>query len=187
MWRICVAFAAFVTCGNARLGCKNMEGEDVDWFAAIKLPPGVDVRKGKSFVYFDSTQDGWKMSSQPVDSKKSAIGATINQIYKVDKKKTFTIAYNDDSPVKAVESGRGHSKGVAAFNSDVGFWMVHSVPNFPPIKSMESIESLEFAYLQTLLTTVDSTHLLQITLKVHSTNELTPVPPIKRGRMPSQQ
>ncbi|KIH43783.1 hypothetical protein ANCDUO_26205, partial [Ancylostoma duodenale] len=95
-------------------------------FAAIKLPPGIDERKGKSFVYFDSTQDGWQMSPEAIDSNKSAIGATISQIYDMDQKNTFTIAYNDDSPVKAVESNRGHSKGVAAFDSDVGFWMVTS-------------------------------------------------------------
>ncbi|KIH61477.1 hypothetical protein ANCDUO_08253 [Ancylostoma duodenale] len=68
--------------------------ETLDWgaktckekmFAAIKLPPGADERKGRSFVYFDSTQYGWKRSLQPVDSKKSAIGATISQIYEVDK------------------------------------------------------------------------------------------------------
>ncbi|KAL6728580.1 hypothetical protein Aduo_010342 [Ancylostoma duodenale] len=141
MWRLCLTFVAFINHGNARLGCKNMQGEDVDWFAAIKLPPGADERKGRSFVFFDSTQYGWKRSLQPVDSKKSAIGATISQIYEVDKKKTFTIAYNDDSPVKTVDSGRGHSKGVAAFDSDVGFWMVHSVPNFPPIKKYDYPES----------------------------------------------
>ncbi|RCN29765.1 deoxyribonuclease II [Ancylostoma caninum] len=137
MWRLCLALAAFINYGNAKLGCKNMKGEDVDWFAAIKLPPGIDERKGKSFVYFDSTQDGWKMSPEAIDSNKSAIGATINQIYGMDKKNTFTIAYNDDSPVKAVDSNRGHSKGVAAFDADVGFWMIHSIPNFPPLRKYD--------------------------------------------------
>ncbi|ETN83806.1 deoxyribonuclease II [Necator americanus] len=73
------------------------------------------------------------MSTEPVDSVKSAIGATVNQLYNIDKRNTFTIAYNDDSPVAKAESGRGHSKGVAVFNGEIGFWLIHSVPNFPPI------------------------------------------------------
>ncbi|EYC35768.1 hypothetical protein Y032_0986g3296 [Ancylostoma ceylanicum] len=160
MWKFCLTIAAFISYGNARLGCKNMNGEDVDWFAAIKLPPGVDERKGKSFVYFDSTQDGWEMSPEAIDSNKSAIGATINQIYGIDKMRTFTIAYNDDSPVKAVDSNRGHSKGVAAFDNDVGFWMVHSIPNFPPLKKYDYPKS-GTRFAQSLLCLSLSTNALE--------------------------
>ncbi|KIH61475.1 deoxyribonuclease II [Ancylostoma duodenale] len=178
MWKVCLALAAFINYGNAKLGCKNMNGEDVDWFvindtvyghsfcidllhrfAAIKLPPGIDERKGKSFVYFDSTQDGWQMSPEGIDSNKSAIGATISQIYDMDQENTFTIAYNDDSPVKAVYSNRGHSKGVAAFDSDVGFWMVHSIPNFPPLTmvpgvTMSTYESIKLKVTSTIVVVI---------------------------------
>ncbi|VDN28440.1 unnamed protein product [Cylicostephanus goldi] len=116
---------------DAKVGCKDMEGNDVDWFAAIKLPADFDDSKGYSFVYYDSSQPTWKKSKKSINSSNSAIGATISQLYKVDKK-SFYIAYNDDGPDTEVESGRGHSKGVAVFDKNVGFWMVHSVPNYPP-------------------------------------------------------
>ncbi|KIH42945.1 deoxyribonuclease II, partial [Ancylostoma duodenale] len=125
-------FVVFVTYADAKLGCKNMEGKDVDWFAAVKTPSGLDDTKGKSFAYFDSAQTGFKWSPKLINSTDSAIGATINQLYNIKKDTTFTIAYNDDSPDDKVNGYRAHSKGVAVFNKEVGFWMIHSVPNFPP-------------------------------------------------------
>ncbi|EPB76496.1 deoxyribonuclease II [Ancylostoma ceylanicum] len=105
-----------------------MQGGDVDWFVAIKLPREADGGWGTSFVYFDPTQEGWIMSPVPVDSYMSAIGATISQIYVADKSRTFTIAYSDGSPSGEAEWGRGHSKGVAAFDTSVGFWMYQLSP-----------------------------------------------------------
>ncbi|KAK6040671.1 deoxyribonuclease II [Cooperia oncophora] len=93
---IVLLIAAFVYLIDAHFRCKNLHGEDVDWFVGIKLPANVDERKGRSFVYYDSSQTGWVMSEP------------------------------------ANKHGRGHSKGVAVFTIDSGFWLVHSVPNFPP-------------------------------------------------------
>ncbi|KHJ92182.1 deoxyribonuclease II [Oesophagostomum dentatum] len=118
---------------STKTACKNMEGNDVDWFAALKLPPNADNSKGYSFVYFDSTQTEWKKSSELINSRKSAIGVTVDQIYEKSTRKMFKIAYNDDSPIRDAESGRGHSKGVALFDEKNGFWLLHSVPNYPPI------------------------------------------------------
>ncbi|KHJ86510.1 deoxyribonuclease II [Oesophagostomum dentatum] len=118
---------------NAKLSCKDMQGKDVDWFVAIKLPADVDKeKKGRSFVYFDSRQNGWTLSPKLISDNTSAIGATLSQLYTFDKESTFAIAYNDDSPDTRVDGYRAHSKGVAIFDRKVGFWMVHSVPNFPP-------------------------------------------------------
>ncbi|VDM68386.1 unnamed protein product, partial [Strongylus vulgaris] len=101
-------------------------------FVAIKLPASADKQKGRSFFYFDSRQEGWIKSKLLITNNRSAIGATISQLYGIDEGHTFAIAYNDDSPDGPVEGKRGHSKGVAVFDENVGFWMVHSAPNFPP-------------------------------------------------------
>ncbi|KAK6741655.1 hypothetical protein RB195_009494 [Necator americanus] len=137
MLKIYLLLSILATCSETKLSCKNMEGKDVDWFTAIKGPASGDPMKGRNFVYFDPTQTGWKWSSTPINSTLSAIGATINQLYLANKENTFTIAYNDDSPLKPANNKNGHSKGVAVFDHDVGFWMIHSVPNFPSINRYE--------------------------------------------------
>uniref|UniRef100_A0A7I5E8A2 Deoxyribonuclease II n=1 Tax=Haemonchus contortus TaxID=6289 RepID=A0A7I5E8A2_HAECO len=132
MKEMLVVFLTIFTLAEAQFKCKNMDGKDVDWFAALKLPANIDVWNGRGFVYFDSTYKQFVLSENPLNSTKSAIGATLKQLYDSDPKTTAKIAYNDDCPGKEVDSGRGHSKGVAVFGLSGGFWLIHSVPNFPP-------------------------------------------------------
>lgn len=41
--------------------------------------------------------------------------------------------YNDSPPNASYAWNYGHTKGVVMINSDQGFWLIHSVPNFPPV------------------------------------------------------
>lgn len=43
------------------------------------------------------------------------------------------ILYNDEPPNRKSNSIKGHNKGVVLANTEGGFWLVHSVPHFPPI------------------------------------------------------
>lgn len=125
-----------VRCGEAaQPSCKDMAGKDVDWFAAVKLPANVDEMKGRTFMYVDSRRNGWVKSDKPINSTTSAIGATVKQLYDADKKQ-LRIAYNDDVPQEIEHGGnRGHTKGVLVFSNEKGFWLIHSVPRFPPLKN----------------------------------------------------
>lgn len=40
--------------------------------------------------------------------------------------------YNDEPPSSQVDMVKGHTKGVMASDTKTGFWLVHSVPHFPP-------------------------------------------------------
>ena len=42
------------------------------------------------------------------------------------------ILYNDQPPNQQVSFNNGHTKGAVIVNSDKGFWLIHSVPRFPP-------------------------------------------------------
>lgn len=41
--------------------------------------------------------------------------------------------YNDQPPNKTATLKYGHSKGVIMADETRGFWLVHSVPNYPPV------------------------------------------------------
>lgn len=45
---------------------------------------------------------------------------------------TAHLLYNDETPGGEVSSYRAHAKGVVVFGRSLGFWLVHSVPKFPP-------------------------------------------------------
>lgn len=48
----------------------------------------------------------------------------------------FYFFYNDQKPVEEKKNhrNRAHAKGVAVFGNTSGFWLLHSVPKFPPLK-----------------------------------------------------
>ncbi|RCN31426.1 hypothetical protein ANCCAN_22789 [Ancylostoma caninum] len=73
---------------DAAISCKNLKGEDVDWFVALKRPTATDDSDGTSFVYFDSTRNNWVESEEKITSKTSAIGATVSQLYGREKVST---------------------------------------------------------------------------------------------------
>nr|CAD7588333.1 unnamed protein product [Timema genevievae] len=45
---------------------------------------------------------------------------------------TLWILYNDQPPNGGVEIELGHTKGVVMSQSNGGFWLIHSVPHYPP-------------------------------------------------------
>ncbi|PIO68118.1 hypothetical protein TELCIR_10111 [Teladorsagia circumcincta] len=90
MRKIVIGILAIAYLVNAQFRCKNMKGKDVDWFVALKLPANIDERNGRSFVYYDSSENGWVMSKQPINSTESAIGATLEQLYNSDDVRTHS-------------------------------------------------------------------------------------------------
>lgn len=104
-------------------------------FVVYKLPKlsGAGT-SGKEFVYFDAESSDWTRGND-INDPNVAVGATVSQVYSADKSNNFWFMYSDDDPIKSADSYRGHAKGVSLFDSTTGFWLIHSVPNFPPIKS----------------------------------------------------
>ncbi|CAI2347913.1 unnamed protein product [Caenorhabditis sp. 36 PRJEB53466] len=111
-----------------------MKGKSVDWFVVYKLPKLSGGTDGKEFVYVDSEMPSSWQKGNDINDPKVAVGATVSQVYESDND-DFSFMYSDDDPVKPADSYRGHAKGVALFDTKTGFWLIHSVPNFPPTKS----------------------------------------------------
>ncbi|XP_036047285.1 deoxyribonuclease-2-beta [Onychomys torridus] len=132
-------FAFSWVLGTPEISCKKEDGGAVDWFIFYKLPkrPGSkDAASGLEYLYLDSTMRSWRKSQHLVNSSKSVLGRTLEQLYKVHTSKsndTAYLVYNDGVP-KSMNYSRkyGHTKGLLVWNRIQGFWLIHSVPRFPP-------------------------------------------------------
>lgn len=121
------------------LGCRDDQGKIVDWFYVYKLP--VDNTQlgydGLNYYYMTSSENEkiWRKSNTKIDDNKSMVGRTVKQIYN-DNDELAVAIYNDEQLIDSnnlksqLESG--HTKGVFGANSETGFWLIHSVPKFPP-------------------------------------------------------
>ena len=60
----------------------------------------------------------------------SAAGYTLSQIY--SSTDVGYAMYNDEEPDEHKDFYDAHSKGTVGYDTSSGFWLVHSVPRFPP-------------------------------------------------------
>ncbi|PAV83746.1 hypothetical protein WR25_13315 [Diploscapter pachys] len=161
-----------------RYSCKGLKGQNVDWFIIYKLPKGEKgAVSGKEFLYLDSEDANWAQSRKTIDSPDVGLGATISQLYR-DEKSAFHFLYSDDSPIGKADSYRGHAKGVVLFDSQTGFWIVHSIPNYPDPNGKYSYPETAVKYAQSAICVTVSTdnlgdigeHLRYIQATPYSTN-----------------
>nr|XP_012603033.1 deoxyribonuclease-2-beta isoform X2 [Microcebus murinus] len=135
--------ALFEVLEATKISCRNEEGKAVDWFTFYKLPIQVKRQKkeskgsGLEYLYLDSTTRSWRRSKQPMNTTKSVLGRTLHQLYEAYASKnnnTAYLIYNDGVPKTVTYSTKyGHTKGVMLWNRVQGFWLIHSIPRFPPI------------------------------------------------------
>ncbi|XP_044156608.1 deoxyribonuclease-2-beta isoform X1 [Bufo gargarizans] len=131
---LCVFGVSLVTC---EIACRNEDGDPVDWFVIYKLPvrlinrtggPGVD------YLYLDSKSQGWQVSKFLINMTQSAVAQVLQQLYQsYNRNDTAYMLYNDSPPgMNSSVTKRGHTKGALLFDKYQGFWLVHTVPHFPP-------------------------------------------------------
>ncbi|XP_011312558.1 plancitoxin-1 [Fopius arisanus] len=132
---------------SASLQCKDEDGLDVDWYVLYKLPKIAEssealVKQGLGYLYITSKSvgGGWKLSAESIGSPKSIPGRTLAPLYdnNVAKQKAW-ILYNDHPPDRTAGGAKyGHTKGVVMGDNTDGFWLVHSVPRYPPVPTTGS-------------------------------------------------
>ncbi|XP_034948687.1 plancitoxin-1 [Chelonus insularis] len=122
------------------LQCKDENGDPVDWYVLYKLPKVAEsseplIRKGLAYLYItNKTIDlGWQLSKKEIGSKDSVPGKTLSLLYKdnIASKKGW-IMYSDQAPNENSAKRYGHAKGIVMTDEHQGFWLIHSVPNYPP-------------------------------------------------------
>ncbi|XP_050460084.1 plancitoxin-1 [Cataglyphis hispanica] len=131
----------FFTCNAATPLCRDENNQIVDWYVLYKLPKvsqssNPTIRNGLAYLYMtNKTVDkGWQLSAKKISDKDSIPGNTLAPLYNDSEAlKAFWILYNDDPPNRPINGKYGHAKGVVMTNMQQGFWLIHSVPNYPPL------------------------------------------------------
>lgn len=119
-----------------RLGCRDEAGNMVDWFYLYKLPKQLESdgasNSGMNYLFVTPSSSGeWTLSKRLLNDSSSMPGQTLSPVYEKTDSNLFMM-YNDEPPTGSTDGTRGHTKGVVVANDISGFWLVHSVPKYPP-------------------------------------------------------
>lgn len=105
--------------------------------AAATSHDGHDQHKaadaGLHYAFITSEQStGWRISEKNINQSESIPGKTLEPLLAGDSQ-LLRILYNDEPPKGETDGFRGHTKGVVITDGTTGFWMIHSVPKYPPM------------------------------------------------------
>ncbi|XP_070581879.1 plancitoxin-1-like [Ptychodera flava] len=133
---VLICLQALLPAEATDITCKDPNGNSVDWFIVYKLPkisesPEPLIQDGLGHYYMDVNSQQWKLSEKSLNQSKHAIAYTLQQIYDNHRQSNVVyLMYNDEWP-SGKKTDRGHTKGDLCLDKSSGFWMVHSVPQFP--------------------------------------------------------
>ena len=137
---------------TAAIQCKDESGKDVDYWFAYKYPViASETYDGVMYSYLTSDDpSSFTQSKYAVTDSRSIMAVTLADIYSAgtgSKKGEFRhvsnnssrsgssslgyMFYNDQWPDGEWTEDYGHSKGALAFDENEGFFLQHSVPDFP--------------------------------------------------------
>ncbi|KAL7636866.1 UNVERIFIED_CONTAM: hypothetical protein RMT77_012624 [Armadillidium vulgare] len=159
-------------------GCIDQEGEPTDFFTLYKLPknhksPVASLREGTAYIYltpdsatrlqsggissvlsYSDSSTNWVLSNFSIGDEKSMPGKTLRRLYRdySFRSNSAYFFYNDEFPNGSVSLSHGHTKGILVMSELGGFWIIHSVPKYPPQPSEQySYPATGQRYGQTML------------------------------------
>lgn len=130
---LCLVGAAF------SLNCFDERGMKTDWHILLKAPAissssNPNVSQGTGFAYMDPGSN-LHLAYNDITSDNNAVAITLSALYGGDTSSLGWVMYNDEDPVSGqtcFDTACGHTKGVLGFDATGAFWLLHSVPKFPP-------------------------------------------------------
>jgi deoxyribonuclease-2 len=137
--------------------CMDENNSTVDWFVVYKIPKLKHkvklIAEGAGHILITSTNPTkWTFSEHSINDTNSIIGNTLSPFYSKSKMDNVTyVLYNDQPPNQPSKGTKGHTKGVVLADVASGLWLVHSVPNFPPLGSKYTFPSTGFPKGQSFL------------------------------------
>ncbi|KAH0795669.1 Deoxyribonuclease II family protein [Histomonas meleagridis] len=128
---------SFLLCSAvSKLSCKNIKNQNVNWFAAFKVPKvsdGVSAHEsGLGYFYRDSSTTLQEGPSDLSSKTSNPIYYSIASLYSGSSDIGYVLISDQPPSGKSVSGSRAHMKGVFLFDSSNGIYLLHSVPKFPP-------------------------------------------------------
>lgn len=119
------------------LACMDENGNPVDYFSLLKMPKLRDhsgrFEDGLGYFYMDSNTRNLTVSPTSIGSTSDgAVAHTLSPVYGTDRPNYLYYFYNGQYPHGSSHDSFAHSKGVVVGQKSGGFWLIHSVPAFPP-------------------------------------------------------
>lgn len=140
MFKLLLLFAlvcTFQTCFS-EIGCRDEDNSLVDWYYLYKLPASDhhhprNATSGLQYAFITSrSATDWQISERTINQTDSIPGRTLEPLFSGGNE-LLKILYNDEPPKGEIDGTRGHTKGVVATDGTTGFWLIHSVPKYPPM------------------------------------------------------
>jgi deoxyribonuclease-2 len=114
---------------SERIGCKDEDGNLVDWFYLYKLPNKFandlnpdsssseylnGQNSGLEYLYMTNfSSNSWTRSARLINSTSSLPGRTLDFIYSKNIENFLVAMYNDEPTNGNVDNSRGHTKGLS--------------------------------------------------------------------------
>ncbi|XP_055640538.1 deoxyribonuclease-2-beta [Toxorhynchites rutilus septentrionalis] len=128
-------FCALIHFGAPKIGCRDENNNVVDWYYLYKLPVKISdgpSHAGVRYTFITPNEaNNWQLSNRNINETDSIPGRTLDTVLK-DSKDLLVLLYNDEPPLNKTDEIRGHAKGVVVTDGSFGFWLIHSVPKYPP-------------------------------------------------------
>jgi deoxyribonuclease II len=118
----------FINESRATLSCLRDDGTPVDSWTGIK------ANNDHHMYYYSAANESFIRSPYGVDqTTNGALMLTVQPLYDASVNGSIAyLMYNDDPPnVGSASSTYAHAKGVLATDGTTGFWLSHSMPNWP--------------------------------------------------------
>lgn len=163
--KICIIFFCFISTILAKYSCLDENGNAVDGWTSIKQESSWDY-----YVYGSSKFTKSKYNVNQVED--GMIMRTLQQLYKdADTSEVAYAMYNDEYPPNDVHasSSYAHAKGVIMTDGTQGFFIVHSMPNWPTIvtKGLNPFPNDDYAQsLQCITLTPETANTIAEGLKI---------------------
>ncbi|XP_075885157.1 plancitoxin-1-like isoform X1 [Nelusetta ayraudi] len=123
--------------------CRDNNNADVDWFIIYKAP-AVKSRQmdGLTYIYIDSNGATETPNNKLINDLRGTLANTLRPLFTPIRQTPATfgyISYSDQPPGGSADQMFGHSKGVLMVDSrNYGVWLLHSTPQFPFRKNMNT-------------------------------------------------